>query len=170
MMMRRLVLRLAAAVMMAAPLLAAAPLPAAAQTQKVGDWTLVCAEGGDCALRQRKISSSNNILIADIALKLVRVNQQLRALLEVETLQNVALYVPASYIVDGRSPAVGLSWRVCVDGRCRAAALLSAEQQNALMVGNVMQLGYRIFEANENLTFPVSLAGVTAGLRALAAR
>ena len=93
-----------------------------------------------------------------------------RVLMVMNSPEGVALNIAPGYIVDGGDEAVNLSWRTCIRQLCRAAALLSQQQQGAVMAGNVMTLGYRKFREDKTTAFPVSLRGVTAGLAALSAQ
>lgn len=136
-----------------------------------GDWTLRCTATGigqtSCNLNQTVISNPGRSLMADVELSRMVVSNAPRALLVVYTPQNLSLTVPASYTVDGAGERVELSWRTCNDGTCRAAVLLTPQQEAALKAGGRMLLSYRPIGANESIAFPVSLSGVTAGLNAL---
>lgn len=141
--------------------------------QQYGDWTLRCAEQQDgkiCSLRQRVVEGEGNDLLAEVSLNMAQIDGQPRVLMVMNSPEGVALNIAPGYIVDGGDQAVNLSWRTCIRQLCRAAALLTPQQQGAVMAGNVMTLGYRRFRSETTTAFPVSLRGVTAGLAALASR
>lgn len=155
-------------------LLAALSAGAQEQTsQQYGDWTLRCAEqqgGKICSLRQRVVQGEGNDLLAEVSLNMAQIDGQPRVLMVMNSPEGVALNIAPGFIVDGGDEAVNLSWRTCIRQLCRAAALLTPQQQGAVMAGNVMTLGYRKFRSETTTAFPVSLKGVTAGLAALASR
>lgn len=155
-------------------LLAALGASAQEQTsQQYGDWTLRCAEqqgGKICSLRQRVVAGEGSALLAEVSLNIARIDGQPRVLMVMNSPDGVALNIAPGYIVDGGEEAVNLSWRTCIRELCRAAALLSPQQQSTVMTGNVMTLGYRKFREDNTTAFPVSLRGVTAGLAALSAQ
>ncbi|MDG1209133.1 MAG: invasion associated locus B family protein [Paracoccaceae bacterium] len=142
-------------------------------TQKFGDWTLRCAQqqaGKICSLRQRVVIVEGNQLLAEVSLNIAQIDGQPRVLMVMNSPEGVALNIAPGYIVDERDDVVNLSWRTCVRQFCRAAALLSPQQQGVVMAGNVMVLGYNKFREDKATAFRVSLRGVTAGLAALSAQ
>ncbi|MEM7270452.1 MAG: invasion associated locus B family protein [Pseudomonadota bacterium] len=142
--------------------------------QRFGDWTLRCVAQGpgqtSCALRQRVTRADTNELLADVSLNMAQVQGTPRVLMVVVTPDGVALNIAPGFIVDGEGDAVNLSWRTCSQNLCRAAALLSPQQQGAVMAGLEMRLGYNRFQSEQTTVLPVSLKGVTAGLAALSTR
>lgn len=155
-------------------LLAALSVSAQEQTsQQYGDWTLRCAEqqgGTICSLRQRVVQGEANELLAEVSLNIATIDGQPRVLMVMNSPEGVALNIAPGYIVDGGETAVNLSWRTCIRQLCRAATLLSRQQQSAVMAGDIMTLGYRRFREEKATAFEVSLRGVTAGLAALSAK
>lgn len=155
-------------------LLAAFSASAQEQTsQQYGDWSLRCAQqesGKICSLRQRVVIGEENALLAEVSLNMAEIDGQPRVLMVMNSPEGVALNIAPGFIVDDGDQAVNLSWRTCIRQLCRAAALLTTQQQGAVMAGNVMTLGYRRFREETTTAFPVSLRGVTAGLAALAAQ
>lgn len=142
-------------------------------SQQYGDWTLRCAQqqnGKICSLRQRVVAGDGAALLAEVSLNMAQIDGQPRVLMVMNSPEGVALNIAPGYIVDGGDEAVNLSWRTCIRQLCRAAALLSPQQQGAVMAGNIMTLGYRKFREDKTTAFPVSLRGVTAGLAALSAQ
>jgi invasion protein IalB len=142
-------------------------------TQQFGDWTLRCAQqqaGKICSLRQRVVIVEGNQLLAEVSLNIAQIDGQPRVLMVMNSPEGVALNIAPGYIVDERDDVVNLSWRTCVRQLCRAAALLSPQQQGVVMAGNVMVLGYNKFREDKATAFRVSLRGVTAGLAALSAQ
>lgn len=142
-------------------------------TQQFGDWTLRCAQqqaGKICSLRQRVVIEEGNQLLAEVSLNIAQIDGQPRVLMVMNSPEGVALNIAPGYIVDERDDVVNLSWRTCVRQLCRAAALLSPQQQGVVMAGNVMVLGYNKFREDKATAFRVSLQGVTAGLAALSAQ
>lgn len=142
-------------------------------TQQFGDWTLRCAQqqaGKICSLRQRVVIVEGNQLLAEVSLNIAQIDGQPRVLMVMNSPEGVALNIAPGYIVDERDDVVNLSWRTCVRQLCRAAALLSPQQQGVVMAGNVMVLGYNKFREDKATAFRVSLQGVTAGLAALSAQ
>ena len=142
-------------------------------SQQYGDWTLRCAQqqgGKICSLRQRVIQSEGGALLAEVSLNMAQIDGQPRVLMVMNSPEGVALNIAPGFIVDDGEDVVNLSWRTCIQQLCRAAVLLSPQQQGQVMAGDVMTLGYRQFRKEETTRFPLSLRGVTAGLAALSAQ
>ena len=148
-------------------------------SKQYGDWTLRCSAQQNgakvCSLRQRVLAGEGQDMLAEVSLNLARLDGQARVLLVMNSPEGVALNVAPGFVVDGKGfgaagEAVNLSWRTCIRQLCRAAAILSPEQQGAVMAGNVMTMGYRRFQEGKTTAFPISLKGVTAGLAALSSQ
>ena len=150
-----------------------------ASTKQFGDWTLRCnatQNGGNvCSLRQKATQGQTGDLLAEVSLNLVQLDGKARVLMVMNAPEGVALNIAPGFVVDGKGfgpngEAVNLSWRTCLRELCRAAAILTSEQQGAVMAGNAMTMGYRRFQQDGTTAFPVSLRGVTAGLAALSSQ
>lgn len=153
----------------------AAPAPAAAQSAANGtpfeDWTLVCrAEAVNrtsCGLVQRITVQESGAFVAEIGLNLIDIEGETRVLMVLQTPSGMALPVRPGFQVVGTEDIVALDWRTCAGDFCSATRLLSPEEVASLQGGERMIVGYQAISDAEPINFPSSLAGVTAGLRAL---
>ena len=139
---------------------------------KFGDWTLRCVAESvgqtNCALIQRLAQAETNAFVAEVGLNRANTAEGARTLLVLLTPDGTALNLLPAYVVDEGEEQVTLNWRTCASQLCRAAALLTTEQENALKAGGRMVLAYQRFGAQQPVRLAVSLSGVTAGLNALA--
>lgn len=136
---------------------------------KYGDWTMKCLNK-DCWIEQRRVTKKDGKLVIDMSLRLRKVQGAPRVLMTVDTPDRAAISIAPAFVVDNAKTATPLSWRTCFGGVCRAAALLTPQEQAQVMKGNGLRFGYRKYRAKKATAAPVSLRGVTAGLTALAAR
>ena len=140
----------------------------AASSQAFRDWALTCPPAEDCVLEQRLFLAGG-----DVAEPVLRMAFQ--AIAERAT-PLVAIRVPLGVLV---SP--GLSLRVdqgedqqiplhhCRPEGCLALFPLEEDWRQALEAGRELQVGFRRLDG-QTMTLPVSLLGITAGLRALEER
>lgn len=139
---------------------------------KYGDWTLRCVAESvgqtNCALIQRLAQAESGAFVAEVGLNRAKTDQGDRTLLVMLTPDGAALNLLPAYLVDESEDQVTLNWRTCANQLCRAAVLLSPEQEAALKAGGRMVLAYQRFGASQPVRIAVSLTGVTAGLNALA--
>lgn len=139
---------------------------------KFGAWTLRCVAEGvgetKCGLVQRLAQAETNAFVAEIALNRAETAEGPRTLMVLLTPDAMALNLLPAYVVDEAEAQVTLNWRTCAQRLCRAAALLTPEDEAALKAGDKMTLAYQRFGAAEPVRLGVSLQGVTAGLAALA--
>lgn len=135
------------------------------------DWTLVCrAEAVNrtaCGLVQRVSAGEQNLFVAEIGLNRVDVDGEARVLMVLQTPSAMLLPARPAYQVVGTETVNALEWRTCSGDFCSATRLLTTEEVAALRGGESMVLGYHPVNSAEPINFPGSLAGVTAGLRAL---
>ncbi|MEL6793555.1 MAG: invasion associated locus B family protein [Pseudomonadota bacterium] len=168
--MRRL---LAAALLALTPGLGsgAATAQSAANGAQFGDWTLRCVAEGvgetSCALIQRLAQAETNAFVAEVGLNVVEAEDGRRTLMILLTPEGTALSLRPAYVVDQSGDQVALNWRTCAKGVCRAAAVLTLEQETALMTGRRITLAYQFSGRDAPLRATLSLSGVTAGLAAL---
>ena len=168
-------------ILIAAVAIIATALSASAQTTDdgparngaaFGDWTLRCVAESvgetNCGLIQRLAQAETNAFVAEIGLNRANTADGARTLLVLLTPDGTALNLLPAYVIDEDEEQVTLNWRTCANRLCRAAVLLSPEQEAALKAGGRMALAYQRFGAQQPVRLSVSLSGVTAGLNALA--
>lgn len=138
---------------------------------KFGAWTLRCVAEGvgetKCGLVQRLAQAETNAFVAEIALNRAETADGPRTLMVLLTPDAMALNLLPAYVVDEAEAQVTLNWRTCAQRLCRAAVLLSPEDETALKAGDRIIMAYQRFAAAEPVRLGVSLQGVTAGLAAL---
>lgn len=129
------------------------------------DWRLVrAAEGGDCLLVQSVLSRATGTMLAQTVIQ----RQGDTAVLAVRVPTGAALSDGIGYRV-GTADVVALDWVACDPDLCLAVRTLSSDELDALLRGREMVLGFRPLPGSLPLHLPVSLMGLTAGWRALAA-
>ena len=90
-----------------------------------------------------------------------------RALMVLLTPDGTALNLLPAYRIDEAEANAALNWRTCANSLCRAAAVLTPEQEAELKAGAQMVVAYQQFGASAPVRIAVSLSGVTGGLQAL---
>jgi invasion protein IalB len=155
-----------------AVLAALAALPAAAEVRNgatFGDWRIACAAETTarttCALAQTVVARDGGAFLAEIGL-----NPGAGGVVMVlRTPTGTLLPVQPAYRTE-TGEARPLAWQTCTGDFCTALRLLEQAEVDALRRGRSMVVGYHRAGAEAPVAFAVSLAGVTAGLAALAAR
>lgn len=134
------------------------------------DWTVVCAaeapEQNVCALAQTLENPETGALLAEIGLNPLGSGDAARLVMVLRTPTSMLLSVRPAFRV-GAGPTVPLNWHTCTGDTCSALLTLDDASIRALRRGITMIVGYQPLGQDRPLTFPVSLRGVTAGLRAL---
>ena len=142
---------------------------------RFGDWTLLQGTGGFCQLRYSLHSTQSGALLLEMIL---RAPDSLDTELPADAGAMVALLVPrgASLRDDiayrhPRQPdrAIGLAWQSCDRELCLAAGPISAAELDRLRRGRFIEVGFIPLPDAMPIRIQVSLRGVTAGWRALAA-
>lgn len=155
--------------------LAAVSLPAAAQVtqgQKFGDWIVRC---------ERPVGAANEqcILFQVVNRRDQQTNQTQRVLLTnigyvgpekqpiISFAMPLGLYLPAGVKiqVDKQTP-IEATVETCIQTGCRATLSLSAAAVGQLKRGNAATFTIQNLR-RQNITLPISLKGITAGLDAL---
>lgn len=159
-----------------AALLLALGVPARLGAQPVangtefGDWTVVCAAEAVgqtiCALAQTLADPADGRLLAEIGLNPIGSGPDARLVMVLRTPSSMLLTVRPAFRV-GAGPTVPLNWHTCAGETCSALLTLEPDDIAAMRRGLTMIVGYQPVHLDQPLTFPVSLRGITAGLRAL---
>ncbi len=150
-------------------------LPTAAGAEAEGgaqfqDWTVTCAPAGAetraCALTQRLADPSDGRFLGEVGLNPLGSGAERRLVMVLRTPDGVLLTARPAFRVGAGEP-VALVWHSCAEARCSALLTLEPAHITALRRGLTMVVGYQPLGRDGPVTFPVSLRGVTAGLRAL---
>ena len=167
---RRFVLALAfiAACGAAAPALADAAKPAA--DTAYGDWVLHCGKARNgaeaCALHQKIMSQDTKLPVAAFAIS----RGSDGAALRLAAILPLGLDIPAGVSGKVASAPIPFPITTCVRRGCIASATIDAPLLAALQGADSFTTTFKMRPVAAPTTIPVSLKGLDAGLKALAAK
>ncbi len=155
-------------VLLAASLWVAATASAQAEelAQSFTDWALRCPEQAGCVLQQRVLLEDNPTPLLHVALHYSDEPRTLDAIIRVPL--GVLLPPGLTIVIDGGQPMT-IPFHHCLPEGCLALTQVSDPLADALRRGNRADVSYQLAD-RRTLTVPLSLHGITAGLRALRAR
>lgn len=134
-----------------------------------GDWVVLRSPEGGCQMRSTILSRESGAILLEMILRpqpdgapgaLVG----LRAPVGVSLADGIAYRHPETPEV-----AIGLEWQSCDAALCLAVGAISDGALDALRRGARVEVGFRPLPGARAIRLPVSLRGVTAGWRAVAA-
>lgn len=151
-------------VLLAASLwVAAAPAQPEQPAQSFKDWALRCPDEVGCVLEQRVLLEDNPTPLLHVALQYKNEPLILTAIIRVPL--GVRLLPGLTIVIDGGKPLT-LSFHHCRPEGCLVLTQISEPLAAALRRGNRADVSYQLADSRA-LTVPLSLHGITAGLRAL---
>ncbi len=137
---------------------------APAKARRLGDWTLLRAGEGRCLLHYRALERRSELVLGDLFLLPVGEGE---AVLSLKVPVGAALSTPAFYRHPARQAVVPLAWQSCDRDQCLAQVRVTAPELARLRAGVRIELSFTPVPGAARLTFPVSLDGITRGLRAV---
>lgn len=154
-------------------------MPATAQAggltmTRHGDWTLLQGADGLCQLRYSMHSARSGAVLLEMILRAPDPDatgaEGEGAMVAVLVPRGASLRDTVAYR-HPRQPdrAIGLAWQSCNVELCLAAGQISPEELDRLRRGNHVEVAFRPLPDAVPIRMQVSLRGVTAGWRALAA-
>ncbi|WP_165978775.1 invasion associated locus B family protein [Antarcticimicrobium luteum] len=144
-------------------MIAGAACAAAPDARRFADWTLLEVPGQGCVLQYRAVAPGSGLVLADLYLSPVAEGG---AILSVRVPVGASIADRAVYRHLGAGRAVPLIWQTCNRQTCLAQVHVTEEEIGRLRAGRAIELAFVPVPGARRLSFPVSLMGVTAGLRA----
>lgn len=145
---------------------AAVPARPEQSAQSFKDWALRCPDEVGCVLEQRVLLGDNPTPLLHVALQYQDEPPILSAIIRVPL--GVRLLPGLTIAIDGGQPLT-LSFHHCRPEGCLVLTQVSDPLALALRRGNQADVSYQLADSRV-LRVPLSLHGITAGLRALRAR
>ncbi len=153
------------------------PGPALADltVSRFGDWTLLQGDEGLCHLRYSLHSAQSGALLLDMILRPPDSTdtdppESAGAMVALLVPRGVSLRDGIAYRHPRRPErAIGLAWQSCDRDLCLAAGPISAAELDRLRRGRFIEVAFMPLPDAMPIRIQVSLRGVTAGWRALAA-
>ena len=136
------------------------------QPERFGDWDLLRLPQAGCQLTQTVISRRSGTRIAEIWLA---GQPDGSSVLSARVPVGVSLPEGIAYRHPSARRAVPLTWQLCGPETCLAQARITEEETARLKRGSRIVLAFVPVRGSRPLQVAVSLRGVTAGLRAVAA-
>lgn len=154
--------------LLAASLWVASTAPAQPEepAQSFKDWAVRCPDGARCILEQRVLLEDNPTPLLHVVLQY---SDEPRTLNKIIRVPLGVLLPPGLTIAIDRGQPLTIPFHHCLPGGCLALTRVSATLAAALRRGNSADVSYQLADSR-TLTVPLSLHGITAGLRALRAR
>lgn len=145
---------------------AAAPAQPDKPAQSFEDWALRCQDEAGCVLEQRVLLEDKPAPLLHVALQYSDESRTLNAIVRVPL--GVLLAPGLTIAIDSGKPLT-IRFHHCRPEGCLALTHVSNQLAAALRRGNSADVSYHLADSRQ-LTVPLSLHGITAGLRALQVR
>lgn len=136
-----------------------------------GDWTFSCEALGPsrtrCALVQELMMQDGAARILRLTLGRLGSENEMALL----ALAPLGVYLPAGVAIKvDQGEQVAMQMQTCVQAGCEAALRIDNNLLKALKRGRTLFVGFKSGPAEETITVPASLAGISQGIRALDAK